>query len=265
MSRQRLHPSLTEAHFEPCTTCHGMGIVKTVDTMALTILRALEQSGIEKKHANVTITMHNDAAIYLLNNHRSTITEIETRYNLNVQFKIDAVENERGFELTSEKRKLPPKQKEADDSDTVAEQPENEKPAPKKNNNRRKKQKVENKETDVVNTEVTKTTIEEPAKEEIVKEETPVTSEEKPAPKKRGRPTKKKIKIEEVTEETVKEETPIKADVEEKPLSPTNDNADDNTSSQKTDDDVNKAAREAETVNETPKKKKKGWWNKITN
>jgi ribonuclease E len=270
MSRQRLHPSLTEAHFEPCPHCHGMGIVKTVDTMALTVLRALEQSGIEKKNANVTITMHNDVAIYLLNNHRSTITDIENRYSLNVQFKIDAVDNERGFELTSEKRKSQPKQKEVEDSNTASEQPQNEKQTPKKNNNRRKKQKVENKEADVVKDEVTQAQPEEVAKEEVAQ------SEEKPTPKKRGRPSKKKIEIEEVSEEKSKEpkeskgkkpkaEKKVKTETEEKPLSPTNDNAGEKAAEQQTDEAVNQAAREAETVNETPKKKKKGWWNKITN
>ena len=234
--------------------------------MALTVLRALEQSGIEKKNANVTVTMHNDVAIYLLNNHRSTITEIENRYGLNVQFKIDAVDNERGFELTSEKRKSQPKQKENTDADTTSEQPQNEKPAPKKNNNRRKKQKVENKETDVVKEEV-----EQPQPEQETvnnkaqdKKEEITQAEEKPAPKKRGRPAKKKIKIEEATEEKPKAADKTEAKTEGKQPSPTNDNAGEKPT-QQADEDINKAAREAETVNETPKKKKKGWWNKITN
>lgn len=253
MSRQRLHPSLTEAYFEPCPHCNGMGIVKTVDTMVLTIIRAIEQTAIEKKNSDITITMTNDVALYLLNNHRTTISDIENRYGMTVQFQMGNIESERGFEITTEKRKNDKIEK----ADNALDDNNDEEQS---KNSKRKRSNKKPKTSDTEKTDEVKT--EEQAKE--TQEEASV--EEKPKSKKRGRPAKKKIKIEEAdqSQETKDEDTPSEPEAEatEAP-SPTNDNAETGETSS-TDEAINQSAREAETVNEAPKKKKKGWWNKIT-
>ena len=104
MSRQRLHPSLTEAHFEPCKICHGMGIVKTVDTMALSVLRAIEESALIQNNANVVVTVSNDVALYLFNHHRRAMSDLEDRYNLSIENVVGHVEGERGFEIDSKRK-----------------------------------------------------------------------------------------------------------------------------------------------------------------
>jgi len=291
MSRQRLHPSITEAHFEPCPTCHGMGIVKTVDTMALTILCAIEESAMTKRDANITVTLANEVALYLFNHHRRAMTDLEDRYGLGIKIISGSVEDENGFELSSEKKKSEDIKKTKPQANNKAQKQQTE-DTPEDNANtsddkdkpegnttpkgRGRSRKPKNEKVEKTSDDVQQAA--DSRASEAIKDETP--SEEKPKSKRRGRPSKKKIEIVEETAdakssdepkaEQVKEKkkpaakaktTPKKAT--EKAATPTNDNGGQD---QKNDNDadINAAAREAETVNAEPKKKKKGWWNKIT-
>lgn len=84
LSRQRLNPSLTEAQFEKCKHCQGIGHVRTVDNAAILALRALEEEGTRARAAAVQLTVGNDVAIYILNNKREMLADIERRYDFKV-------------------------------------------------------------------------------------------------------------------------------------------------------------------------------------
>ena len=45
MSRQRLRPGMLEASTQPCAHCHGTGLIRSQDSLGLTILRELEEEG----------------------------------------------------------------------------------------------------------------------------------------------------------------------------------------------------------------------------
>lgn len=86
LSRQRLRPSLIETHFEKCPACAGSGYVRAAESSALGILRALEDEGLRRGSGDITVQMPSKVALYLLNNKRHAIGEIERRYGLTVEF-----------------------------------------------------------------------------------------------------------------------------------------------------------------------------------
>lgn len=89
LSRQRLNPSLTEAQFEKCPHCEGIGYVKTVDAAAINALRALEEEGIRNRSKQVILHVANNVAIYLLNNKRHRLADIESRYGFIITVHVD--------------------------------------------------------------------------------------------------------------------------------------------------------------------------------
>jgi len=84
MSRQRMRPSLFEASSETCTHCNGMGSMRSRESTALHVLRAIETEGIRKSGGDLSVSVSTRVAIYLLNQKRSTVGEIEQRYGLRV-------------------------------------------------------------------------------------------------------------------------------------------------------------------------------------
>ncbi|MGZ9107226.1 MAG: Rne/Rng family ribonuclease [Micavibrio sp.] len=89
MSRQRLNPSLTEAQFEKCKLCQGIGHTRTVDNAAILAMRGLEEEGVRARGATVQFSMPNEVAIYLLNHKRAMLADIERRYEFHVMVRID--------------------------------------------------------------------------------------------------------------------------------------------------------------------------------
>lgn len=89
MSRQRLHPGLFEASSHVCPTCKGAGAVRSVDSSALHALRALEDEALKGRGSRLTITLHADVALYLLNHKRDSLREIEARYGIHIEVLAD--------------------------------------------------------------------------------------------------------------------------------------------------------------------------------
>ncbi len=84
MSRQRLRPGLLEATTKPCRHCKGTGVVRSDESLALTILRSIEEEGVRGRSAAVKVTTPVDVANYLLNQKRSRIAQVEERYRMQV-------------------------------------------------------------------------------------------------------------------------------------------------------------------------------------
>ena len=89
MSRQRLRPGMIEATTQPCPHCHGTGITRSNDSMALAILRELEEEGVRKRAREVLVTAPVAVANYLLNAKREHVTTVETRFGLSVRIEAD--------------------------------------------------------------------------------------------------------------------------------------------------------------------------------
>ena len=77
MSRQRLRPSLGETSAIVCPRCTGQGTIRDTKSLALSILRLIEEEATKDRSAEVRAIVPVDVAAYLLNEKRATLTEIE--------------------------------------------------------------------------------------------------------------------------------------------------------------------------------------------
>jgi ribonuclease E len=89
MSRQRLRPGMIEATTAPCPSCHGTGLIRSDDNMALSILRQIEEEGVRKRSREVLVRAPVPIANYLMNQKRDHIAQIEGRYGLSVRIEAD--------------------------------------------------------------------------------------------------------------------------------------------------------------------------------
>ena len=84
LSRQRLRPSLQEASTQICPHCRGAGFIRSTESMALQVLRALEEEGTRHNLSEVTVSIPGAVALYVLNNKRAVLSDIENRYGFRI-------------------------------------------------------------------------------------------------------------------------------------------------------------------------------------
>ncbi|TMO38124.1 ribonuclease E, partial [Pseudoalteromonas sp. S4491] len=84
MSRQRLRPSLGEASQGPCPRCNGQGTIRSNESIALSILRLIEEEAIKDNTSQVNAQVPVAVAAYLLNEKRRSVQRIEKRHNVDV-------------------------------------------------------------------------------------------------------------------------------------------------------------------------------------
>jgi ribonuclease E len=84
MSRQRLRPSLLEGSTRMCPHCEGRGIVRSVSSCALSVLRAIEEHLITRKAENLTVKCNRDVAAYVLNEKRNHLLDLEASYGISI-------------------------------------------------------------------------------------------------------------------------------------------------------------------------------------
>ena len=84
MSRQRLRPSLGESSLLTCPRCSGQGTIRSVESLALSVLRIIEEECIKKNTGKVIAYLPVDSATYLLNEKRASVNDIEKRHNVAV-------------------------------------------------------------------------------------------------------------------------------------------------------------------------------------
>ncbi len=84
MSRQRLRPSLGESSHIPCPRCDGQGTIRDVESLALSVLRIIEEEAMKDLTAKVIIRAPIDAATFLLNEKRIPISEIQHRHDVEI-------------------------------------------------------------------------------------------------------------------------------------------------------------------------------------
>ena len=89
MSRQRLRPSLLEHSTEICPHCAGTGRIRSIESAALHALRAIEEEGVRRRAGEIMVSVPPNVALYLLNQKRHTLTEIEKRYGFPVSVEAD--------------------------------------------------------------------------------------------------------------------------------------------------------------------------------
>ncbi|MCF2857297.1 ribonuclease E, partial [Pseudoalteromonas sp. SMS1] len=84
MSRQRLRPSLGEASQHTCPRCSGQGTIRSNESIALSILRLIEEEAIKENTAQVNAQVPVKVGSFLLNEKRRAVQRIEKRHNCHV-------------------------------------------------------------------------------------------------------------------------------------------------------------------------------------
>ncbi len=110
MSRQRLRPGMIEATTQPCGACHGTGLIRSDDNLALSILRQIEEEGTRRRSREVLVKCPVGIANFLMNQKREHVAQIEARYGLSVRIEGDPMLISPDFSLEKFKtatRKLP--------------------------------------------------------------------------------------------------------------------------------------------------------------
>ncbi|MCC0078961.1 MAG: Rne/Rng family ribonuclease [Rhodobacter sp.] len=89
MSRQRLRPGMIEATTQPCPHCHGTGLIRSDNSLALQILRALEEEGTRNRSKEVLVKAPIGIVNYLFNSKREHLAQIEARYGMAIRVEAD--------------------------------------------------------------------------------------------------------------------------------------------------------------------------------
>ncbi|WP_438834495.1 ribonuclease E [Aeromonas oralensis] len=84
MSRQRLRPSLNESSSHICPRCQGQGVIRDNESLALSILRLIEEEAMKDNTEQVHGQVPVDVAAYLLNEKRASIASLEQRNDVRV-------------------------------------------------------------------------------------------------------------------------------------------------------------------------------------
>jgi ribonuclease E len=84
MSRQRLRPSLGESSYLTCPRCSGIGNIRSVESLALAILRIIGEEARKERTAKVIAQLPVEVATYLLNEKRNWVQNLESREDTQV-------------------------------------------------------------------------------------------------------------------------------------------------------------------------------------
>jgi ribonuclease E len=107
MSRQRLRAGVVAGSTVPCPHCGGQGIVRSVESTALRLLRSLEEEGQKQRASALTIKAPSDVAIYTLNQKRRELARIESDYGMIVMFEPSEEIHAGHFEIERTAQKAP--------------------------------------------------------------------------------------------------------------------------------------------------------------
>jgi ribonuclease E len=89
MSRQRIRSSVLESSTEKCPYCGGSGHVRSVSSLALQVLRALEEQLIKGATHNLIVRTRPDVALYVLNQKRAHLRGLEERFVITITISAD--------------------------------------------------------------------------------------------------------------------------------------------------------------------------------
>jgi len=89
MSRQRIRASVLESSTEPCPQCGGTGHVRSVSSVALQLLRGLEEILMKGATHNLVVRTRTDVALYVLNHKRGHLRDLENSFKVTLSIIAD--------------------------------------------------------------------------------------------------------------------------------------------------------------------------------
>src|SRR6201986_1504501 len=89
MSRQRIRARVLESSTEPCAQCGGSGHVRSVSSVALQLLRGIEEILMKGATHNLVVRTRNDVALYVLNHKRGHLRDLENAFKVSLSIVSD--------------------------------------------------------------------------------------------------------------------------------------------------------------------------------
>ena len=89
MSRQRLRQGVVEVSTTQCPVCQGTGHIRSTESVALMILRSIEDHLRTQGAADLTASASTEASLYILNHKRAYLRDIELRYGVSIVIQMD--------------------------------------------------------------------------------------------------------------------------------------------------------------------------------
>ena len=156
LSRQRLRPSLQEALSQPCVHCGGSGYMRSTESTVLHVLRGIEDEALKGRAAAIRVLVPTKVALYVLNEKRQALLDIEERQGLSViverddkliapEFRIEIITPSGNEPVTEEKPAEPGTARDDDNRQSDGEEGEGRR---RKRRRRRRKNRSDESETD---------------------------------------------------------------------------------------------------------------------
>ena len=89
MSRQRIRSSVLESSTDKCPVCGGSGHVRSVSSVSLQLLRAIEEMLIKGATHNLIVRTRTEVALYVLNHKRAHLRSLEERFRITITISAD--------------------------------------------------------------------------------------------------------------------------------------------------------------------------------
>ncbi len=90
MSRQRIRASVLESTMQVCPHCVGTGYIRSASSVALHVLRGVEEFLLKNTTHNITVRTTPENALYILNHKRGTVIDLENRFGVSIIIEADA-------------------------------------------------------------------------------------------------------------------------------------------------------------------------------
>ena len=130
MSRQRIRTGVLEGSTVVCPHCQGAGVVRSTASIALHVLRVLEDALIKSSSHDITVRTRAPVALYILNQKRANLRDLERRFGVAIVVEADDTLTganyhaiERGEPAVGVKSEVEPPKSLADDFATIVEEP----------------------------------------------------------------------------------------------------------------------------------------------
>ncbi|WP_404933023.1 Rne/Rng family ribonuclease [Nitratireductor sp. L15S-10] len=102
MSRQRIRASVLESTMQPCTHCGGTGHIRSDSSVALFVVRSIEEYLLKDSRNNIAVRTPTPTALYLLNHKRANLVEMENRFGVHITVEADDEVGAQHFAITKQ-------------------------------------------------------------------------------------------------------------------------------------------------------------------
>ncbi|MFC5585969.1 Rne/Rng family ribonuclease [Nitratireductor kimnyeongensis] len=102
MSRQRIRASVLESTMQPCPHCGGTGHIRSDSSVALFVVRSIEEYLLKDARNNIAVRTPTPTALYLLNHKRANLVEMENRFGVSITVEADDEVGAQHFAITKQ-------------------------------------------------------------------------------------------------------------------------------------------------------------------